>query len=151
MTFLNICICSLENLWFISLLQVFWYVFFFYQKFVEPMINRNKYHFEELIDELIFGLYHKGIWCLFTMVVKFRFDFCLIFVWNNCKEIKDSWTAVASHFLSPAALYESVPGDLHLLFILFERNLFRFVICIIEYWCFFFPFIARKPLVFQLK
>ena len=40
------------------------------------MDQRNNYHFEQLIDELIYGLYYKGIWSLFAMGVEFRFDFC---------------------------------------------------------------------------
>ena len=43
------------------------------------MINSTNFYVEEINDEMIFGLYYKGIWNLFTMEVKFKFDFLLIF------------------------------------------------------------------------
>ena len=53
---------------------------------------------------------------------------------------------------SPAVVFESVPRDLYLHLILVERNLFLFVIWIIDYFIFFFFLLSLvKSLLLNLR
>ena len=138
--------------WFISVLQIVRSISFFFQRFAELMVNRNNFFFEKLNDEVIFGLYYKGIWKLLPMGVKFKFDFCDVLLETTVTNLNTMKLLLLHNFLlflTNSFLWFSPQRQTFAI----QFGWTRFVSsCSLNNWLlhFLFSFIARKALVFEL-
>ena len=85
------------------------------------------------------------------MGVKFKFDQSKILLKTTVmNKLSDCCCFTISPFFSLAVIYESVPRDLQLHFNLVERGLIPIVVWKTDLGFFYFIFIARTALVFEL-